>query len=346
MSHMQGHTTLRRRHMLPVEGLVMKNLGEQAATGELLARSRVSSRNLILDVALVLGTSIQGAGRLIECQVNDNVEKGAILARRKGLAARTLRAPADGRVSAIRDGRIVLQLSEHRLDLVARMPGEVIDIEPDHGVVLECVGAWVQASWGNGGLGAGLLHIVSGPNETLTAAAIDMSQRGAILLAGRCNQRQALELAAQVPIRGLILGSLATRLLPLAMKLNYPIVVTDGFGDSPMNQYAFNIFHNHEGQDATIDAQPLDIFTGQHPEVVIPQKSVGHPQRPEEVRSFQVGQMVHVIAGSQRGAIGEITALTGPSALLPNGLRVHAAEVALDGKDTVLLPLANLEVLG
>ena len=73
------------------------------------------------------------------------------------------------------------------------------------------------------GLGEGLLHIVGKPGDYLTAAEIDMSQRGAVLLSGRCNQRQALELATQVPIRGLVLGSLATRLLPLAEKLNFPI---------------------------------------------------------------------------------------------------------------------------
>lgn len=346
ISHMKGLTTLRRQQMLPVNGLVLKTLGEQATTGELLARSRVSRKNLILDVSQALGASAERAKKLIECQVGDQVEQGAILARRKGLAARLLRAPADGNIAAISEGQIVLQLSEERLELFARIPGEIIDIEPDRGVVIECVGAWVQASWGNGGLSEGLIHIVADPEGFLTAAEIDMSQRGAVLLAGRCNQRQALELAAQVPIRGLVLGSLATRLMPLAKKLTYPIVAIEGFGEAPMNQYAFNIFRNHEGEEATINAQPVDIFTGEHPEVIIPQKVPGNPPQPVNLQSFQVGQMVRVVGTSQRGAIGEITDLTGSSTLFPNGLRAPGAEVALSGGDPVLLPLANLEVLG
>lgn len=346
ISHMKDLTTLRRQQMLPVQGLVLKALGDKAATGEVVARSRVSSRNLILDVPDALGIPIQRADRFIECQVDDQVEKGAILARRKGLAARLLRAPADGRVSAINQGQIVLQLNEQRLDLLAHIPGEIIDIEPDRGVVIECAGAWVQAAWGNGGLGEGLLHVVGKPDDYLTAAEIDMSQRGAILLSGRCNQRQALELAAQVPIRGLVLGSLTTRLLPLAEKLNYPIVMTEGFGDTPMNEYAFNIFRDHEGEETTINAQPVDVFSGDRPEVIIPQKQEGRPPQPEELRSFQVGQMVRVVGASYRGAIGEVIDLTGTSTLFPNGLRTPGAEVDLRGGDRVLLPLANLEVLG
>jgi hypothetical protein len=346
ISHMKDLTTLRRQQLLPADGLVLKGLGERVVPGEILARSYVSSRNLSLDLSQALGASPARAERFIECQVNDRVEKGAILARRRGLASRLLRAPADGRVSAISHGVIVLQLAEGRLELVARTPGEIIDVEPERGVTIECVAAWLQAVWGNGRIGAGVLQLAGGPDGFFTPAEVELRQRGTILVAGRCNRHQSLELASQAAVRGLILGSLATRLIPMAKKMTYPVVLTDGFGESPMNQFAFDILQRHAGQEAAINAQPADIFTGEYPEVIIPQKVPGTPPLPPSLPNFRVGQNVRIVGASQRGAVGEITALTGPSTLFPNGLRVAGAEVALPGGDRLLFPLANLEVLG
>ena len=46
------------------------------------------------------------------------------------------------------------------------------------------------------------------------------------------------------------------------------------------------------------------------------------------------------------GMIGSITAIKQGLVTLPSGLRAFAADVKLENGETVLVPLANLEVVG
>jgi len=173
-----------------------------------------------------------------------------------------------------------------------------------------------------------------------------MSLRGAILLAGHCEQRQALELAAQVPIRGLILGSLTARLLRIAEKVPYPILLTEGFGTSAMNLVAFKLFSNHKEEQTTLNAQGNDPITGERPEVIIPVKDAGRPPQPIELQTFRVGQSVRLLNGAYKGQLGVIVSLLPASTLYSSGLRALGAEVELASGQSATIPLANLELLG
>jgi hypothetical protein len=210
-------------------------------------------------------------------------------------------------------------------------------------VTIECICAWVQGVWGNGRSGEGNLQLVS--QEDLTADQIDMSLRGAILIAGHCSQRQALELAGQVPIRGLILGSLATRLLPVAERMQYPVVLIEGFGQMGINADAIKLFELHNGANATVNAQKSDPLSGDRPEVIIPLSEAGRPPQPVDMQSFRIGQNVRVLSGNHKGLLGEIIDLL-PNVIFESKLHGPAAEVTLSGGGRTRVPLANLELLG
>jgi hypothetical protein len=346
ITYIQPLTTLRRRRELPVEGAINVSLGESVRAGDVIARSNLFTKHIMLDASRALGLPPDRVERLIQRRVGEAVEEGAIIAGRRGLAARQLRAPAAGQIAAISGGQILLQVSEDSALLHARLPGHVIDIDPGRAVTIECICAWVQGVWGNGRFGEGILQLVAdSPAHQLTADQIDMSLRGSILIAGHCSQRQALDLAAQVPIRGLVLASLATRLIPLAEKMPYPIVLVEGFGEIPLNQDAYKLFNNHNGADAALNAQTRDPFKGERPELVIPLEDAGRPPQPVPVQNFRLGQNVRVLAGKYKGALGEISDLLAPM-LFEGGLRAPAAEVTLGAGGRVRVPLANLELLG
>jgi hypothetical protein len=302
---------------------------------------------MMLDAGRALGLPPERAAKMIQRGVGESVDAGAIIAGKRGIGARQLRAPAKGKIAAVSEGQVLLQVTDERAELLARVPGEIVDIEAGRGVVIECVCAWVQGVWGNGRLGDGILHTVGNrPDQVLTADQIDMSLRGAILLAGHCGQRQALELAAQVPIRGLILGSLTTRLMPIAEKMPYPVVLTEGFGTSAMNADAFMLFSNHAEQTATVNAQQSDPISGERPEVIIPIKDAGRPPQPIELQTFRAGQNVRILNGPFKGRLGEIASLLGPSTTYASGLRAPGAVVSLQNGEQASIPLANLELLG
>lgn len=346
ITYIQPLTTLRRRRHLPVDGNVTVSLGEGVRSGDVIARSNLYTKHLMLDAGRALGLPPERVAKLLQRNVGDEVDQGAIIAGRRGFASRQLRAPAAGQIAAISEGQILLQISDESALLYARVPGHVIDIDPGRGATIECVCAWAQGVWGNGRFGDGILQMVAdSPAHQLTADQIDMSLRGSILIAGHCAQRQALDLAAQVPIRGLILGSLATRLIPLAEKMPYPIILVEGFGEIPVNQDAYKLFTNHNGADATVNAQRSDPFRGERSEVIIPLEDAGRPPQPVAVQTFRLGQNVRVLAGKYKGAVGEISDLIA-STVFESGLRAPTGDVTLVGGGRIRVPLANLELLG
>lgn len=346
ISHIQPLVTMRRQRLLPAEGPVIVKIGDVVKATDVVARSGLGARHRILDAARALGISPKKAKGLIQRSIGEQVEAGAIIAGRRGVGNRQLRAPVAGQVVAISEAQVLLQISDESSLLKARVPGEVIDIALGRGVTIECECAWVQGFWGNGNLNEGILHKVGDSHDQFfTADQIDMSQRGSILVAGVCKQRQALELAAQVPIRGLVLGSLATRLIPLAKKLSYPIVLIEGFGQTAMNVEAFRLLSSHKGEQATLNAQPTDPTSGDRPEVIIPVKESGRPPQPVPVQGFQVGKSIRVLAGADRGKIGRITALLPSSTYYQSGLHAPGASINIENQDSVAYPLANLELI-
>jgi hypothetical protein len=347
ISYIQPLTTLRRKRRLPVEGQVTVSNGDMVQSGDTVARAQLNSRHMILDAGRALGLPPERAQEMIQREVGEAVEEGAILAGKRGVGARQLRAPVAGTIAAISEGQVLLQVSDESAQLLARVPGQIVEVAPNRGVTIECVCAWAQAMWGNGRLDEGALQLTSNrADEMFTADQVDMSLRGAILVAGRCEHRQALELAAQVPIRGLVLGSLATKLMPIAQKVSYPILLMEGFGTTPMNADAFKLFSNHNGDVATINAQAADALTGDRPELIIPIKDAGKPPQTVEMQSFRIGQNVRVMTGPDKGRLGEILNLLPPSTLFESGIRASGAMVALEYGPQSSYPLANLELLG
>ncbi|MCW5874887.1 MAG: KOW motif-containing protein [Anaerolineales bacterium] len=346
ITYIQPLTTLRRTRYLPVEGAITVGLGDRLRASDVIAHTGVHKQHMMLDAARALGVPANRVDKFIQREVGETVEEGAIIAGSRGLASRQLRAPVAGRIAAISEGQILLQASDESLHVYARVPGLVIDIDPGHSVTLECICAWIQCLWGNGLSGEGNLHMVAdGPQHQLTADQIDMSLRGAILIAGHCSQRQALELAGQVPIRGLILGSLATRLIPVAEKMEYPIAVIEGFGQIPINADAYTLLNMHKGETAALNAEANAPYAGLRPELVIPLSEAGRPPQPVEMQSFRIGQTVRVLSGRYKGQLGEIIELR-DNVIYESQLRGPAAELTLLGGGRARVPLVNMELLG
>ncbi len=339
--------TVRRLRTLPAEGEVLPVLSDSVRVRDVVAHSTFSNEHILLDAGPALGMAPKRAAQFLQREVGEHVEKGSILAGRQGFAARLLRSPVDGQIAAIRGSQILIQAQESSAKLFARIPGRVIEIIPNRGVLIQFVGSWIEGLWGNDEFDDGSLHSFSeDPAYTFTADDLDISLRSSILLAGHCNQRKALEVAQQIPIRGLILGSLDTRLLPIAQSMEYPILLTEGFGAIPMNGPAFKLLNSYAGQEIGLNAQIADEYAGLRPEVFIPINNAGEPPAAVENQSFRVGLRVRVLSNPYQGQVGEISALLPSSTLFPSGIRAAAAEVALRQGGAAVLPLANLEVLG
>ncbi len=344
--HILPLTTVRRERLLPVPGRVIVRKGQKVAATDTVAEARLSPEHLLLDVRRGLKLSDIKADQAIQCKSGMKVAEGDVLAGPVGLTRRVIRAPKNGRVVLVGDGQILLEVENPPYELRAGLPGTVIELVDDRGVIIEASGALVQGVWGNGRIDYGLMYALArSPEETLTADRLDVSQRGSIVLAGHCDQLEVLKAASELPIRGLILASLDPALLHAALRARFPIIVLDGFGHLPMNSAAFKLLTTNERREVAVVAESWNPYSGVRPEVFIPLPVQDELPLPAETDEFVAGRQVYCIRAPYAGKIGIITEVLPGNTVLPNGLAAQVAQVQLEGDESALVPLANLELL-
>ena len=336
----------RRARRLPAVGRVLVRPLQSVGATEVIAETYRHNPHVLIDVARALGVSrSRFSASWIECKVGEVVQKGDELARRSGPFRRVVTAPTEGEIVAIHGGQIILELRRSVYALPAGLPGIIAQIYPDQGALIESNGSLVQGVWGNRKVGFGMLSsLVRSPEDELTLDRLDVSLRGSVVLAGHCRQAEVLQMAEQLPLRGLILASMPARFIPLALELNLPLILIEGFGRLPFNQVAYDLLTRHHSDDAAMNAQSWDPSRRQRPEILFPQS-----QPAESVATdvhFKPQQRVRLLDPLSGGQTGTLIEILPGITRLANGVCAPCAHVRLDGKNRpVPIPLANLDVL-
>lgn len=344
LTHFLALTAIRRARTLPTRGQVKVRVGQKVSATDVVAECFLPGKHLVFNIRRALNVArIEQAEKLIECKVGDKLQKGDVIAEAPGLLPRSVRAPSNGQVIAIVGGQVLFELQSQRFELKAGFNGTVTDVMTEQGVVIEANGALVQGIWGNGQINLGLLNcIAKSPEDEFTRANVDISMRGAVLVAGHCRQADALVAANDIPLRGLILASMTADLIPTAEMMVYPILLTEGFGRQPMNNMAYKLLSSSEKRDICINAAN-DAYHGDRPEAMIPLPANG--QMPQEVATLGEGRVVRLQGPPYAGLIGRVQRVRPGLTTLPNGLRTNAADVLLENNQLVLVAIGNLDVL-
>jgi hypothetical protein len=347
VNHVIGLTTIIRERLLPVSGEVLARINQKVSPVDVVAEANWAREHVLVDVARMLGVSPEQADRLIKCKMGERIPEGAEIAVGKGIFPRHIRSPREGRIVALGGGQVLMEAGETKHELLAGIPGTVIEIVQKRGVVIQTAGALIQGVWGNGRIDTGLLvNVAQVPDHVLDSSQLDISLRGSIILGGMVNDAKTLETAAQLPVRGLILSSIPSSLIPQAREMRYPIMVTDGFGSMPMNSAAYRLLSTNAKREATVNAERYNRYSGARPEVIIQLPVSNAPSAPREAETFAPGLQVRMRRPPHMGMIGSIAEIKPGLTTLPSGLRAAAAEVKLENGESVVAPLVNLEVVG
>jgi len=346
ITHVIPLTTVRRERSLPAAGTVSARVNEKVQAGDVLAQAEPPARHYLLDLARALGVPEKDAVRHLRHQPGERVDSGDVLAGPVGLGRRTLRAPAPGQIVSVQVGRILFEARGEAVSLKAGYAGVVVATDGVQSVTLEATAALVQAVWGNGRQDHGVLRVVGGgAAERVKTEDFDINLRGAVLVAGICLHTAPLHQATELSCRGLILGGLASDLIPVVRRLPYPVLIVEGFGDIPMNAAAYSLLSGLAGREASLDGRVGGLYSNQRPEVIIPMPANRQVSLPDEVIPLQPGVRVRVVQAPYHGAVGVVREVLMRAVGYPSGILARSARVDLEGLGTTNVPLANLEIL-
>jgi hypothetical protein len=280
---------------------------------------------------------------------NERVESGQELARRgRGRRAKRVTAPADGLVVRIEGQFIIFQVSERAIEVQAKIPGEIEKAE-SHLVRVAGNGALLQCAWGNGQFAYDAYKFLpEGGFVELTKMDVQISEyRGMVLISPFPVSQGDLLVAQQQEVHGVVAPSMPSNLREFALKLSFPVLLTEGFGQRRPTALIYRLLQDNMGRQAAFNAAIPDRWSDDHPEIMIPLPSGGSlPPTPTLDQALTVGAHVRIMRAPWDGMIGEVVELPDAPQVVGNGLRVPSAKVRLPNERIGVVPLANLESLG
>ncbi len=337
---------IRREWKMPVPGTVAVRVNERLTVDEMAAEAELPERHVFLDVARGLNVPESLVGRYLTCEVGDRLSEGDRIAEAKGLFSRAVRAPGNGRVIAIAEGRVLFEILAPSYELRSRFPCVVGGTDGVQAITVETAGALIQGVWGNGKQDFGPLRpIGKDPGIKMTIDMLDIDLRGSVLVAGFCDSEAPFHQATELSVRGVILGGLASSMIPFARRLQYPIIVLEGFGNVPINAAAYQLLSANSGKEASLDATPSRAYEIHRPEIIIPLPADRQYDFSDDVIPLTPGVRVRVLRQPHMGAVGVVREVLTRAVSYPSGNTARSARLDLEGTGSIIVPLDNLEVL-
>lgn len=346
VNHILPLTLIRRERILPMPGRLLVRKGQKVSATDPIGEYKPRQDFYLVDISRVLGISADRVDSYLQCEAGSKIAEGDIIAGPAGFTRKVIRSPKSGQVILTGGGQVLIEFDEQFIAVQAGFSGEIADLITDRGVIIETAGSLIQGVWGNGKVNFGPMALLEdSPLSELSAEKLDISQRGSIIVAGFCKDRHVLDVANELPIRGLILGSLDTSLKNKVEELAFPVLVLEGFGQFAINPVAYKLLASQEQREVCVNAEKADTFKGTQPEIIIPLPVSETVAQPKSVGYLEPQQRVRVLNSQYARSTGIIVEIKGWT-VLANGMRVQVAEVRLDGNgEKILLPLSNIEII-
>jgi len=340
--------------------------GQEVTPDTVVARAEIPGIMQTVRVAEQLGVQPDELPRMLRVKVGDAVQVGTVLAESRGLFGlfRTeVKSPIEGTVELISEvsGHVGIREKPTPLEVRAYIAGEVVEVIPQEGVVVETHGSLVQGIFGVGGERLGEIRmLVDSPEKPITDEMINPSLAGKVIVGGSFISGSALRKAGEVGVVGIVVGgTLDTDLVEF---LGYDIgvaitghedipltlVLTEGFGEIRMAQRTFNLLRSLEGRTASINGATQIRAGVIRPEVIVPRPELADEALPRaafEAQVLEVGSHVRIIREPYFGKLATVTALPPQLVEIPTGAMVRVLEAQLEDGEQVVVPRANVEII-
>ena len=357
--------TIRKRRQLPLQGEVLVEAGDRVDREQVVARAQLPGDVAIVNLVNKLGvTPAELAGYMLK-QVGDAVQEGEPIAETRPFIKwfrTSVPSPVTGSVESISSvtGQVLLRKQPRPVQVSAYVAGEVVEVLPGEGVVVETSGAYVQGIFGVGGERWGPLQpVADAPDPDLDPKRIDATCRDQILVCGGLVGLDAVRRAQEVGAAGVIGGGIRDQDLRELLgfdlgvaitgteELGLSLIVTEGFGRIAMARKTFDILTENAGRTASISGATQIRAGVVRPEIIITDtKAQAVPTAaPEGAQGLAEGAVLRAIRAPYFGKIGQVLSLPAELEQVESGARVRVLEVAFEDGTRAILPRANVELI-
>ena len=286
---LERRTVVRKERRIPTQGEVLVGLGDAVEPEAVLARGSVMNPEVEeVSIFSQLGVDPEMVGRYLLKSEGDEVKMNEVIAIRRsffGRSTRVSRSPMDGTIEALSkiSGRLLIRGLPIKVEVLAHIPGKVVQIIPGEGATLETEAALIKGVFGIGGETRGELALaVESPTEILTSKQLESAHKGKVVVGGSFVTLDALRSAVGLGVRGILTGGLDQRDLTDFLgreiglgvtgdeRVGLTIIMLGGFGVHPMTNDVFDLLSSREGDLACIDGTTQIRTNMLRPEVIIP----------------------------------------------------------------------------
>ncbi|UCD43952.1 MAG: hypothetical protein JSV27_07305 [Candidatus Bathyarchaeota archaeon] len=360
---------IRKTRMLPIPGELIVKAGDTVAMDTIVARADTPGEPEILKVCALLGVDPEEIRKYMTKKEGDSVKADEIIASYRalfGLIKSDCTAPIDGTVESVSPitGQAIIRRHPTPININAYIPGKVVEIIQNEGVIIETYAAFIQGAFGIGGENHGEIKMASEtPRDILTEEQITPECKGKVLIGGSMVTAAALKKAIDTGVRGILVGGIMDKDLTdfLGYRIGVAItghedigltlVATEGFGMMNMLEKTFSILKENEGRMACINGTTQIRAGVIRPEVIIPllqeEEVSTAPGAAEDERTngMAAGTLVRIIQEPFFGVVGHVRSLPPELARVETESSVRIVEIELEDGDRVLVPRANVEII-
>lgn len=348
VSQVRMMKTVRRARLLPHAGEVVTPVGQQVAAANIVARAPVISNFQIVEASELIEVQPDDLLEYLLVREGDLIKKGTPLMQKKTIFGqnKVFRSPADGYLHQIRDGCLVIERIGESIELRAMMPGRVVSIVPERGVIIEAHGSVIQTRWASGQDGYGKLMFASPePDAILDPNLAGKMIHGMVLVAGRVTKAQVFEHLQNFGARGLIVGSLTYRLSEIARQIDFPVVATEGLGEQTFSQPIFELLQQSQGRQASLFSANKGQH-GQRGEIVIPLPTTSYPQKPSpEEDQLTIGSTVRISHSGSKPYVGIVKRIYEQPKRSKAGTFSPGADIEFEDGRIMFVNIHNLDKL-
>lgn len=342
----QTNVKIRRERALPRSGEVTVQVGHEVIPTMTVVRAPMETHFAIVNASEVLGVPLNKVNDLVIVEKDAVVDIGTVLAQKKQMMrTRQVLAPVEGELFDVVNGRIIIQQTADWLETRAMVSGRVVSYVGDRGVVIELHGTMIQGVWGSGKENFGKLKVISrSHNGVLAKDQLNHEISHMILVVGRIDQSELLQLADDIKVAGIVTGSMSAACCNAALAASYPVILTEGVGKQNMDMGIFSLLQKSDGRETSLFAS-YDAGRGQRPEIIIPQPAVPTSEAVTANKPIRTGQLVRVLRPPFVGQVGEIVKIYTLSQILATGAKAQGVDIKLADGNVVFVPFANFDVI-